>query len=421
MIGDFDLSLNALSQSTKLQKNKLPIYVISCHGRVNFILKTNENNNTLEIKTNEYEEDNLLKLSENQYIINSVPLTTDGIVKKNSGDDKILHDLYNSQLSGFDLISNKEIFDIKQCYTTTHVLYDEINHIIGMINSMKNKLSYNFDDYPEISFESKPSMKNYNKCIQAINTIKNWQPFYKSEYHKKFNRLINHLTNISKKLATCYKEHYFKKDKTKQPFYTLPHNTVFNKSLVFYDDDETGAFDMGIFEVSDINKKNIKDKIKKINHERKNKTLREKITRVRNLDRFKPHGMNLRNKTNHIRCIHDNEKNNKISNLLLESVLRKKEVTLSQVTNILGEGIYLCLNCSPLTIYDYTEDKDSFKFITPYKILYKQTKITERTIYKAVLNYLLSLNNYSRLNTRKMCLKQKYVINVALQNHGIIY
>lgn len=438
MISDIDQIITSKDQSkeskyqskeSKYQSkdpNNLPIYLISCHGRVIFNVEThhNELDDKLYIKTENYE-DNYLCLRQNQYVIQSSPLGCDSIVNqsKSNSDDLLFTHLLNSKISGEDFLKEDGIFDIHHKRTTKHLIHNEFNSILTKINELKEKLRLTFEDYSILFTDDIYS--NYEKANIALTSVSNWMPSIHNEYYLEFKYLLDYLKEVIEKLNPVYKDILFKNIPKFQIYNGFENQTILNKDLEFYDDDDEGSFNMGIFEFSERNRENMMALCKntRLVETMKNYSQYDRINRTVNLNNFSLHSMNLREKSGEkkSRYIFDKDKNYQICNLLLNSVNHKTSIKLSQIINILGEGIFICLNCSPLSICDYTQDPEYiFNYILPYKLFYKSTKFIHQDIYKKIVKDLTKVLKNTKNPNLIFQNKKKYKINVAIQQFGLI-
>lgn len=333
----------------------IPIYIINCHG-VQYVEL--EDISALSSSRILYNSSNTgrFTLMKDQYFVNVCPLQCNMCVE-NVKERTSLHN-FISNITPKDLFSknSSDIFNIRHKYKVYFRMFNEFNTILYHMNDMYNDgllhitaLKFNDDettmylDATTICETVRMRMPRWKTCKYTPLEMETLVAAYKE------------LCIACERMSPIYKSTNFKNVALESStMWAAPNHTIIDKSFQFYDKDDSYSWNMGVIEISDKTRDKVPGLLKeegiipKGSYE--NITNTDKLYRIINYG--KVHHMKTRYGNIGSGYISDVNKEQILCKEIYDSILKRQDVPLSRICEILGEGIYIALNCNPMYISD---------------------------------------------------------------------
>lgn len=420
----------------QVSENPFPIYIISCHGVINYGITLKQNTNTFMYdicNNNEIEPDttgsNYFTPKDNTYILNTTCLGTDACVT--SSFDNIIQQFLVAGKSTRKTHLNepnyvtfaRDIFNKGPIYDWISVIPEEninCSYVITYNNYIEELSNELFGNIKKYNFRHK--ITNYktkrNHFIKKYKLdIETDKKFDKTTIkklcfkHKKTMRMIDKLVDIidnqfgykykiSKTFAEIIKFNIdFKKYFNSRPIIGCANFPCIEKKLEFYDElssTEKHQWMMGVIEISknteDYIKKNPNIKLTQSKNTLSNRSIKDQKKRIiNNID-----GNLLSGYCKHTKHLTKHEWLTQKINYTIENK-NAKNPTLSEITNEFGEGIYIIQNCSPLVIWNGNHNRRIIeRNCKQYKLFYKPNieNLHDSTIIDPEFDYIENKSDY---------------------------
>ena len=373
----------------KISHNPLPIYVISCHGVINFGVNLVQNKYlTYDICNNNEVEPNIsgtnyFILNNNTFVLNTSALGTDACVIS-SFDNMIVEYLIGGKETRKTKINEpnyvtfaREIFSSNSINKWIDLIpCDNINcsYIDIYNNYIQNLCKELFDNIKRYNFRNKIQKYKLKRNLFLVNHKLNVETEKLDKNtikkiiikHKKNIAMLNRIkslidnsftykSKLSKTLSEIMKFNtLFKKYFDNKPIIGCANFPCIEKKLEFYDNTsstEKERWMMGVVEISknteDYMKSNLNIKLTRKKDIISNKSIKDQKNRIiNNIDSNLLSG--YCKQTTHL------TKNEWLTNKINYIIENKnaKSLRLSEITCEFGEGIYIIQNCSPLFIWN---------------------------------------------------------------------
>lgn len=318
-----DTEKNTAIVSSMNNSDKLPIYMISCHGDImpHIVYKKQADDGKLHVYRHDGVEPNFFNPAEGQFIVHTAPFGSVAISDESS-------DIYFKRIisSPAGFINTLFSPDFKELLTFridnesrgTGTDPQQIPRNLKKLEELLADPTNNIDEVKERKLIEEGELEY---ILAGNDTID------EPETSEQFKYLLSNLNN---------------------PMFSLPYYSCINKSLTFEDDDtsfKTASWYMGIFQ---LNKREMTtDLVDDIMNISANSNVIPIETHEDRLQRI----MNIKNPGKYVDDVEAEKR-------FVERIGASFKITLQELLLIFGKGIYIMSNCSPFKPNLFTYERD---------------------------------------------------------------
>ena len=422
--------------NNKASENPLPIYIISCHGVINFGVSLKQNKHTLIYdicNNNEIEPEmtgtNYFTPQDNTYILNTTCLGTDACVT--SRFDNIIQQFLVAGKSTRETEMNepnyvtfaREIFSNWSINDWIDLIPDDninCSYVTIYNNYIEELCNEVFDNIKKYNFRNKivkykakrnDFIKKYKLDVETDKKLDKMIIKKLSIKHKKNIAMINRLVDLIDdtfvykcKLCKTFAEiikfnTHFKNYFNSKPIIGCANIPCIEKKFEFYDklsSTEKQQWMMGVIEVSNNTEEYIKNhpniKLTQNKDTLSNRSINDQKNRIiNNID-----GNLLSGYCKYAIHLTKNEWLTQKINYTIQNKTAKA-LTLSEITYEFGEGIYIIQNCSPLVIWNGNHNRRTLeRNCKQYNTFYKPNTqdVQDSTIIDPEFDYIDNKSDY---------------------------